>query len=169
MDPRAGSFIFFWLAPATVAGAVPWALTRWRAQPAWFASPAFRIIGILVVVAGVICIIECFARFALKGRGTPAPVAPTEFLVESGLYRHLRNPMYAGVLSVIFGQALVLGSAALLQYALLMGIVFHTFVRLYEEPTLRRQFGPSYDEYRANVPRWRPRLTPWHGSREVSQ
>ena len=35
------------------------------------------------------------------------------------------------------------------------------FVRLYEEPALTRKFGAAYEEYRRNVPRWLPRLTPW--------
>jgi protein-S-isoprenylcysteine O-methyltransferase Ste14 len=37
------------------------------------------------------------------------------------------------------------------------------FVKIYEEPTLREQFGPSYDAYRAAVPGWVPRLSPWRG------
>jgi hypothetical protein len=37
----------------------------------------------------------------------------------------------------------------------------HMFVRAYEEPALRRQFGQAFDAYRAHVPRWWPRLRPW--------
>jgi protein-S-isoprenylcysteine O-methyltransferase Ste14 len=36
-----------------------------------------------------------------------------------------------------------------------------TFVRLYEEPTLRRAHGTSYEEYAAAVRRWIPRVRPW--------
>ncbi len=110
---------------------------------------------------GVVGLVECFARFAIKGRGTPAPIAPTEHLVVSGLYRYVRNPIYLAVLAVIVGQALLLGSVGLLEYAGLVWLLFHGFVVAYEEPTLRRQFGPSYDMYRTNVPRWWPRMKPW--------
>ena len=96
-----------------------------------------------------------------KASGISAPVAPTELLVVSGLYRYVRNPMYVGVLSVIVGQALVLGSTLLLEYAALIWLCFFAFVVLYEEPSLQRRFGAGYERYRTNVPRWCPRITPW--------
>ena len=86
--------------------------------------------------AGLAIVVECFARFAIKGIGTPAPVAPTKHLVVSGLYRHVRNPMYVGVVAAILGQALYLGSVALLLYGAAVWVGFFAFVRLYEEPAL---------------------------------
>lgn len=159
-----GSLLFFCLAPATVAGYVPWTLTRWRVEPPLLGLTGGRWVGWLLIAAGAIAVVECFGRFALQGLGTPAPVAPTTTLVVSGLYRYVRNPMYVGVVSAIVGQALVLGSTALLGYAALVWLLFHAFVVLYEEPTLGRQFGASYAEYRAHVRRWWPRGTPWRGS-----
>ncbi len=95
----------------------------------------------------------------MRGLGTPAPIAPTKFLVISGLHRYVRNPMYIGVALVILGQAALFRSPHLAEYAALMLLIAHTFVVLYEEPTLRRQFGASYEEYRRTVPRWIPRFT----------
>jgi len=158
-----GSLAFFCLAPGMVAGVIPWALTGWRAQPALLGAPALPWIGYLLVVAGASVVGESFVRFAVKGLGTPAPVAPTRFLIVSGLYRHVRNPMYVGVLSVIVGQALVLGSTRLLEYAALVWLCFFVFVVLYEEPSLQRRFGASYEVFRRAVPRWWPRITPWQG------
>lgn len=119
----------------------------------------------VVASLGVAILVECFSRFAIAGRGTPAPIAPTENLVGSGLYRHVRNPMYVAVLAIIVGQVLVFGSLVLLGYAGLVWVLFHGFVLLHEEPTLRRKFGSSYDVYRANVRRWWPRVRPWRGPR----
>jgi protein-S-isoprenylcysteine O-methyltransferase Ste14 len=82
----------------------------------------------------------------------------------SGLYRHLRNPMYVGVVLTILGQALWLGSVTLLAYAAVVWAAFFVFVLAYEEPALARQFGAEYEAYRAAVPRWLPRLAPWRGS-----
>ena len=96
-----------------------------------------------------------------EGLGTPAPVAPTENLVVGGLYRYVRNPMYLAVASIIVGQALLLGQLILLPYAALFGLAVWAFVHWYEEPTLARQFGAEYDEYRRAVPAWWPRRTPW--------
>ena len=156
-----GSFVFFWIAPATVAGWIPWMLTRWRMQPPLLGASAGRWLGGALVVAGAMSVVECFGRFALKGLGTPAPVAPTERLVLSGLYRYVRNPMYVGVVAAIVGQALLFGNFVLLEYAALVWLFFFAFVVLYEEPTLQRRFGASYEAYRANVRRWWPRITPW--------
>jgi Phospholipid methyltransferase len=81
-----------------------------------------------------------------------------------GLYRHVRNPMYLAVAATIVGQALLLGSLALLAYAAAFVAVTAAFVRLYEEPTLARRFGVEYEAYRSAVPGWRPRLRPWRGA-----
>jgi len=59
------------------------------------------------------------------------------------------------------GQALALGSVVLLEYGALVWLSFFAFVVLYEEPSLQRRFGASYESYRVGVRRWWPRLTPW--------
>ena len=117
--------------------------------------------GWLLVAAGVAALLPSFARFALEGRGTPAPVAPTEHLVVTGLYRHVRNPMYLAVGAIIAGQALLLGRPGLLAYLVLFAAAVFAFVRGYEEPALTRQFGAEYAAYRRAVPGWWPRRRPW--------
>jgi protein-S-isoprenylcysteine O-methyltransferase Ste14 len=173
VDRRAGaligSFVFFWIAPAMVAGYVPWLLTRWRVEAPLLGVAAGRPLGYLLVILGAAVVVESFYRFAVKGLGTPAPIAPTTHLVVSGLYRYVRNPMYVGVLAVVLGQALILGRAVLVGYAAFLWAAFFAFVVLYEEPALQGRFGASYTEYSVNVRRWLPRLTPWEGSRPADQ
>lgn len=154
LHAAAGTLVFLGLAPGVVAGLVPWLLTRWHGNgaPAWVQA-----IGWLALAAGIVVLVEAFARFAVEGLGTPAPAAPTETLVVGGLYRYVRNPMYIAVAAVILGQAAVLGRWVLVVYAFLFGVTVWSFVRWYEEPTLARQFGPAYDEYLATVPGWWPR------------
>lgn len=155
-----GSMLFFLIAPATVAGVVPWWITRWKigTLPLGLVQ---QIAGAIVIATGAAVLLHAFSRFALEGRGTPAPVAPTEHLVVGGLYRYVRNPMYLAVLSIVVGQALLFGQASLGIYAAALAAAFVTFVRLYEEPTLRSQFGAEYDDYRRAVPGWWPQLRPW--------
>ncbi len=155
--------IFFVLAPGTVAGGIPYALTGWRVEGPLAGIPGERLAGALLVVLGLVGLVECVARFVLEGRGTPAPIAPTERLVASGLYRYVRNPMYLAVVGIVLGEGLMLGSRTLLAYGGAVWAVFHLFVIAIEEQTLRRQFGESYAAYRAAVGRWWPRLTPWPG------
>jgi protein-S-isoprenylcysteine O-methyltransferase Ste14 len=157
-----GSVLFLALAPGTVAGLVPWWISKWR-----FASASFlpvRALGILLILAGIAELLDSFARFALEGIGTPAPVFPTRHLVVRGLYRHVRNPMYLAVAALIFGQGLLFGNLELLAYAAAVCVGFHVFVVAYEEPTLGRNFGAEYRIYCANVPRWRPRPRPWRAT-----
>jgi protein-S-isoprenylcysteine O-methyltransferase Ste14 len=152
-----GSAIFFAVAPGLVAGLVPWWLTAWRMSPVWF---PLRVAGALLTATGAAFLLHAFARFVTEGRGTPAPVAPTERLVTGGAYRYVRNPMYLAVLAAILGQALLFGRPVLLVYAVVVGVAVVSFVVGYEEPTLRKRYGAEYEAYRRAVPGWLPRLTP---------
>ena len=155
-----GSLVFLVIAPGATAVLIPWLLTGWevRVPPP---NAAIRVLGLGLIVAGAAVLLGAFARFVLEGHGTPAPVAPTERLVVRGLYRHVRNPMYLAVTATIAGQALFLGRWSLLAYAALFLGTTAAFVRWYEEPTLREQFGAEYEIYRRAVPGWWPRLKPW--------
>jgi len=125
--------------------------------------PLFRLAGGILITLGVGGLLDSFFRFAVQGLGTPAPVFPTRHLVISGLYRYVRNPMYVAVVSAILGQALLWGNVTLLGYGALVWFLFHLFVRLYEEPTLRASLGAEYQLYCSKVPRWIPRITAWRG------
>lgn len=133
---------------------MPWLLTGWDAdaQPA-----ALRILGVAFLIAGGALVLETTARFALHGRGTPAPWAPPERFVERGSYRFVRSPMYLGVLLLILGQALLLGREVLYAWALTAWLLFSAFLALYEEPQLRERFGAEYEDYTQRVSRWLPR------------
>src|SRR5256714_12654876 len=136
----AGSTLFFAIAPGVVAGLVPWWLTRWQVRGPLAHWAPLRVAGLIMLILGAIVLVQAFARFVAEGRGPPAPVAPTERLVVGGLYRYVRNPMYVAIVATVVGQALVLGRLVLLVYAAALAALFAAFVRLYEEPTLHRQF-----------------------------
>jgi protein-S-isoprenylcysteine O-methyltransferase Ste14 len=153
-----GSVAFFVVAPGTVVGLVPWALTGWQPDPNWPGWP--RVLGVLLIGAGLVPLVHAFTQFARAG-GTPAPVAPPPRLVVEGFNRFVRNPMYVGVVTMIVGQASVLGRPVLLGYALTVWAATAAFVHWYEEPILARTYGAEYAAYRAAVPAWRPRLRPW--------
>ena len=147
-----------------MAGVVPYWISHWQFEPALLGLSAFRVIGVLLIAVGVPVILDSFTRFALQGLGTPAPVMPSEHLVVTGLYRHVRNPMYVGVTSTILGQGLLFGDARILEYGFLVWLAFHLFVLGYEEPKLRSTFGDEYREFCRNVPRWVPRFSAWNDS-----
>jgi protein-S-isoprenylcysteine O-methyltransferase Ste14 len=156
-----GSAIFFAVAPGIVAGLIPWWLTNWQMLPGWL---PLRVFGALLTLTGGVFLLQAFARFVSEGRGTPAPVAPTEKLVVGGIYRYVRNPMYLSVLAAIVGQALLFAQPVLLVYAAIVCVAVVSFVLAYEEPTLLKRYGAEYEAYRRAVPGWLPRLTPWTGN-----
>ena len=136
-----GSLAFLVLAPGVVAGIIPWLITHWGPLPPIDGVGALRWTGLILIAAGLVVVLDAFARFAREGLGTPAPVAPTRTLVVSGFYRYVRNPMYVAVAALIFGQAILFASWGVALYGVVIVAAFDTFVRLYEEPTLRRTYG----------------------------
>ena len=135
--------------------------------PSWAWAP-LRLAGVGLIAAGVVALVHAFVRFVQEGIGTPAPIAPTRYLVVGGLYRYVRNPMYLAVTAIIVGQALVLGRAGLLLYAVAVAGAMAAFAHGYEEPVLRRQFGAQYEAYRRAVPAWWPRRHPWQPGQPTS-
>ena len=120
-------------------------------------------LGSLFIGFGLFLMIWTVQLFRRIGKGTLAPWDPTQRLVIAGPYAHTRNPMIAGVLSVLVGEGILCGSLAILAWAFLFFLINNMYFRLSEEPGLLKRFGDEYATYRANVPMWRPRLKPWQG------
>ena len=151
------SLLWTVLLPGMIAGFVPWryfGVSRVRLD---LSSPA-DLLGIVLVALGIALLGACIWEFARRGRGTLSPVDPPKELVVQGLYRYMRNPMYVGVSLIILGEAALASSTALVVYWALFFAMANLFIRLYEEPTLRAQFGESYERYTQRVGRWLPRF-----------
>ncbi len=151
------TLIFTILVPGTVVGVVPWLLLRWSDE-AITPAPSLWLIGLLPLLLGTSLYLWCAGAFSFIGKGTPAPIDAPIFLVRTGPYQWVRNPMYVGVLTTILGEAILFHSLLLAGYALLFWLITHLFVTCVEEPTLLGQFGTSYETYLHTVPRWLPRL-----------
>ena len=150
------TLIFTLVAPGTVALYVPGMLRERSADHAMHSFSLYPWLALFLCGAGIY--FWCAWDFAVKGMGTPAPIDAPRLLVVQGLYRFTRNPMYVGVLAMIFAQAIYYGSRPVALYGCALFLGFHLFVRLYEEPTLRRLFGTQYEQYCHRVPRWFLRL-----------
>lgn len=151
------TLIFSILVPGTVAGFIPWYLLQGTAGVA-LSLPSILMVEFLPLLLGIGLYFWCAEAFTFIGKGTPAPIDAPIFLVKVGPYQWVRNPMYIAVLSVIIGEAILFRSFLLAGYALLVAVVVHLFVVFVEEPSLRHQFGESYETYLRTVPRWLPRL-----------
>jgi protein-S-isoprenylcysteine O-methyltransferase Ste14 len=149
-----GTAVFTAVLPGSVVVLVPWLLAGWRLA----ASGWLRVLGALLIAAGLPVFASFLLRFVREGIGTPAPIAPTERLVVGGPFQRVRNPGYVAVIALVLGQAALFRSGAVALWALAIAVGFHVFVVLYEEPALRRRFGAEYEAYCRRVPRWWPRL-----------
>jgi len=153
IGPLLKTLLFTVLVPGTVLGYVPYRMTGGFAHPV---GGAFTILGIALMLIGAAIYFRCAWEFAVRGLGTPAPIAPTKYLVTTALHRYIRNPMYVGVFLVLIGETVWFWSKTLVAYGAFLCVAVQSFVVFYEEPTLHRQFGESYDSYRRAVPRWIP-------------
>lgn len=156
-------FLFTMVAPAAMLVYFPLAVLHRSAHAPLPPPPSRAVPGALLIAAGAAIYLRCTWDFATRGGGTPAPLDPPRRLIVEGLYRRTRNPMYHGVLLAIAAEAWTFRSIALGLYGLSALAGFHLFVRLYEEPTLRRDFGDAYDRYCREVPRWGIARRPFTG------
>jgi protein-S-isoprenylcysteine O-methyltransferase Ste14 len=146
------------LLPVTVTVVVP---TLLLGDPPRGASPWGQAAGALVGVLGLLLVGGTIRQFATRGHGTLAPWDPPEKLVISGVYRRVRNPMITGVVLLLCAESLFFGSLVLAGWTAAVFALNALYIPLVEEPGLVRRFGAPYESYRAHVPRWIPRLTPW--------
>lgn len=139
--------------PGFFAGILPWVIA---AHDPW--RVAGHDIGAAVLGAGIGVLILCVRDFLVVGRGTLAPWDPPKRLVVVGLYRFVRNPMYVAVITIILGTALATGSPAVAAYGVIIAMIFHLRVVLYEEAILAARFPADWEAYSRTVSRWLPRI-----------
>jgi len=145
----ARALLAFLALPGVVAFGVP---------VAWlFASAHTRLVqplGLVPLLGGTVGLLWCVRDFYVSGKGTLAPWAPPAQLVEVGLYRYTRNPMYLSVTLILLGWSVSFGLAGLAIYAVVVAIAFQLRVVFGEEPWLARTHGARWYEYARRVPRW---------------
>ena len=123
------------------------------------------LVGLALLGAGAALVVNSIRLFVALGRGTLAPWDPTGALVTAGVYRYMRNPMKAGLFLVLAGEALLFRSLALTGWLACFATANVVYIRVSEEPGLRKRFGAPYREYCERVPRWWPT---WHALRAAA-
>ena len=141
------------------------AIILWLTDYRWKANHALLpAVGCILLLAGMGLAAWTMRLFHSLGQGTAAPWDPPRHLVVAGPYRHVRNPMLAGVFGMQAAEALLLNSEAIFILPVIFIIANMLYFPLMEEKCLEKRFGSAYREYKRNVPRWVPRLRPWRGT-----
>ena len=150
------SLLFLILVPGLLLGYFPYWIAS--TDTPLFDPGVFRHLGFLLWSISAVMMLWCFGEFTFRGRGTPAPIDPPKELVAVGLYRYVRNPMYVAGIIILIGWLIWSPSLPLILAPLIFFAATHFFVTVYEEPTLKRKFGKSYEDYLRKVPRWIPKF-----------
>lgn len=119
-------------------------------------------IGCILLLLGLGLAAWTMRLFHSIGQGTAAPWDPPRCFVVAGPYCHVRNPMLSSVFIMQAAEALLLNSWAIAIFLVIFVFGNMLYFPLVEEKTLEKRFGDAYREYKRNVPRWVPRLRPWH-------
>jgi protein-S-isoprenylcysteine O-methyltransferase Ste14 len=159
------------LLPVVVTLVVPTLLVLWTGdvRVGWGLDGVLAglpvVLGVGLIACGVGLVVWTVGLFVREGEGTLAPWDPTAKLVVRGPYRHVRHPMIGGVATILLGEAVLLGSTAVAGWLVAVVTVNAVYLPLVEERGLVRRFGSDYEVYRANVPRFVPRLSAWDPAR----
>lgn len=115
--------------------------------------PPLNAFGLVLVALGVAMNLWSARRFQLR-KTTINPRGEAAYLVQEGLYRFTRNPMYLGMLITLLGVSVYWGSwAAYAGPPLYVWVISRQFIRR-EEQDLLAHFGEEYAQYSAQVRRW---------------
>ena len=140
-------------AVAAVAALAMWGLAA--AVPHGTAPPV-RITAVWIIAALGSALAASGAIAFRHARTTLNPTKPdaSSALVSAGVFRITRNPMYLGLLLLLFSFAIYLSSVWALPIPLLFAAYIDRFQIAPEERVLSRLFGADYATYTAKVRRW---------------
>lgn len=147
--------------PFTVAIVIPSIILLFTAKNIVIPDSILFFIAITIAILALMLSIWTVRLFVTSGNGTPAPWDPPKNLVIEGPYRYVRNPMLTSVFLFLLAESMFFQSLALLIWLVIFIIINLFYFPLSEEKALEKRFGDDYLKYKANVPRYIPRFTPW--------
>ena len=115
--------------------------------------------GAIMFFTGIVLSFSGTYYLMRRGDSPLLLTTPPQRLVVAGPYSYIQHPILQGVLMMLFGEALWLGSPSVGIYAVMWTILSHYYVSYIEEPQLVQRFGMDYCAYQRAVPRWLPQLT----------
>lgn len=151
---RIGNFLFHW---RNFLFPVPFLLVFVPGQPIYPDPVCAALVG------GGIALLGQLVRAGTIGfkyiiRGGKDRRVYAEDLITEGIYAHTRNPMYVGNVLILSGVGFAVNTWTCWLLATALGVFVYVAIIAAEENFLRGKFGPGFDAYCRDVPRWLPRL-----------
>ena len=113
------------------------------------------IFGSIIIIFGIIIILSAIHLFK-KYKTTITPLNPANAtkLIVDGIYKFSRNPMYLGLLLVLFGVSIMLNPIGGLLFLPLFILYLNLFQIIPEEKAMIDLFKDEFLDYKENVRRW---------------
>ena len=111
--------------------------------------------GVVILVLGAIITLVAVLQLNVHLSPFPSPLAGSK-LIENGIYKFVRHPIYSGIIIAFCGFALIADSGYKLLITVLLFILFY-FKTRYEERRLMEMF-PDYSDYKQRSGRFFPGL-----------
>ena len=118
----------------------------------WLHFP-WRYIGIIIIVLGFYLFLGSGMFFQKLGTN-PRPGTRATLIVTKGAFKYTRNPMYLGLITMLIGTSILLGTLSPLIIIPIIFLILHTQFVLREEKWMAEWFGEPYLEYKKKTPRW---------------
>ena len=117
--------------------------------------PNQNLISFIILIIGVLILINPILKF-IKSKTTIDPIKfkKVNKLITSGIYKYSRNPMYLGLLFVLFGVSTMLNPIGGLFFTPLFILYLNYFQIIPEENAMIQLFKGEFLKYKRNVRRW---------------
>jgi len=113
----------------------------------------WKLIGIIPLGIGII--LNLVADQAFKRLGTTVkPYEKSSAFIKNGVFQISRHPMYLGMILILIGISILLGSLTPFFVVVVFAIIMERVFIQVEERMMEETFGDEYLEYRANVRKW---------------
>jgi protein-S-isoprenylcysteine O-methyltransferase Ste14 len=118
----------------------------------WLDYP-WRYFGIIVIILGFSLSLGSGIFFRKLGTN-PRPGSKANLIVTKGPFKYTRNPMYLGLITMLIGISILLGTFSPFIVIPILFLILHNQFVLREEKWMEEWFGESFLEYKRKTPRW---------------
>lgn len=145
------SVLLLWLFPSVI-----FSLTNDSWAPFLQRPLHENLLYLLPMILPALLLFGALYEFAKRGRGTAFPYDAPKFLVTTGVYRYISNPMQLGIVLMMFGWGAILESYLVIISSGVALVLFVVFKNVCNGSCRIGLSDPDWQRYQASVPKWIP-------------